>query len=405
MRNTKKTWLFRTLLLLMLALTALPVGAAEEDGWSGMPAVIQLSKTTYSLQKGKRFRLKATVLPSSAGTSRILWQSSNKKVAKVSGKGKVRGLAPGQATITAYTADGSARSASCVVTVTSEAMKLSATQLTLNVGQKTRLRITPADGSGFVWASSDKSVATVSKKGKVKARKGGRAVIVAKRVSDGQSASCFVTVTDGGTAGTAGTQIQPQTVQPQQTLPLTTPQQPSALATKLLATLQKYSNQVQADSAAGILWKYNNSAPNTWKKARKAAKKNGVSYVNCALSVRWALREMGLLDSTNFWGVYGGGIEFRGNSKEQLLEHCEIIPVYKTAAQLEAEGNLLPGDICTYVNIQHTNVYAGNKLWYDSGRNGALGAYQGDTFVFNTFGPVEAMSMDSRIGYIIRLVR
>ena len=86
----------------------------------------------------------------------------------------------------------------------------------------------------------------------------------------------------------------------------------------------------------------------------------GVTYCNCALLPRWALREMGVINSANFWGLAGGGIQFRSNVEEQLRKYCDIIRVYKTPNQLLAEGNLRPGDICTWVEYQHTNVYAGN---------------------------------------------
>jgi hypothetical protein len=116
--------------------------------------------------------------------------------------------------------------------------------------------------------------------------------------------------------------------------------------------------------------------------------------------VRWALRELDIIDSSNFWGVSGGGIEFRGNVKDQLLRYCDIIKVYKTPNQLLAEGNLLPGDICTWKEIQHTNVYAGNGLWYDAGR----GVNITSSGTFTSFGPSAAMSMTNKtVGYIIRL--
>ena len=70
------------------------------------------------------------------------------------------------------------------------------------------------------------------------------------------------------------------------------------------------------------------------------------------------------------------------------------------------EGNLLPGDICTYVSIGHTNVYAGNGLWYEFGRCALNGKYVDNEYVFDSFGPVAAVNMsDTKIGTIIRLVK
>ena len=112
------------------------------------------------------------------------------------------------------------------------------------------------------------------------------------------------------------------------------------------------------------------------------------------------MREMGVIDSKNFWGLVGGGIQFRGDVEAQLRKYCDIIPVYKTPNQLLAEGNLLPGDICTWVEYQHTNVYAGNGLWYDSGRGANYSSSEG---AFTSFGPGATINMSgTTVGYIIR---
>lgn len=357
---------------------------------------VQLNKTKKTLQKGKTYRLRATVSPEWVTNAAVGWKSSNKKVARVNSRGKVTAVGAGTAKITAYAKDGSGAKAVCRITVKRENVSLNMTELSLEAGKKIKLKVTPAtDDSTYVWATSDKSVATVTKTGRIKGKREGSAVIVARRVEDGKSAQCYVTVTSP--------QEETQEETPEET---TVPQQPSAGALQLMALLQKYSDQVAADKAAGIRWEYSNSAQNTWKKAYKASRKKGVTYVNCALTSRWALRELGILNTDNFWGAAGGGIVFRGTSKEQLLEHCEIIPVFKTPDELIAAGNLLPGDICTYVEYQHTNVYAGDGLWYDSGRSGAAGGYVDGKYVFDSFGPAATVNMSgTHIGNIIRIVR
>ena len=81
-------------------------------------------------------------------------------------------------------------------------------------------------------------------------------------------------------------------------------------------------------------------------------------------------------------------------------------PPDQTPNQLLKEGNLLPGDICTWVEYGHTNVYAGDGLWYDAGRNGNLGGYKSGTFYFKTFGPAATVNMSgTTVGYIIRLIK
>jgi len=72
--------------------------------------VIDLSSSVTSLQLG------ASVLPGDAAQG-VSWKSSDARVASVDENGLVTGLRKGTATITATTADGTRRRASCVVTV------------------------------------------------------------------------------------------------------------------------------------------------------------------------------------------------------------------------------------------------------------------------------------------------
>jgi hypothetical protein len=245
--------------------------------------------------------------------------------------------------------------------------------MTLSLGSSEMLQVQNVDTTDITWGSSDSNVAAVSSDGVVSAVETGTAVIAARKKDGSKSVYCNVTVVETSVATGA-----------------------SARALQLLSVLQKYSDQVKSDYTSGTPWTYANSgASSTWASA--VAKKH---KVNCALMVRWALRELDIIDSSNFWGVSGGGIEFRGNVKDQLLRYCDIIKVYKTPNQLLAEGNLLPGDICTWKEIQHTNVYAGNGLWYDAGR----GVNITSSGTFTSFGPSAAMSMTNKtVGYIIRL--
>ncbi|MCB6993076.1 Ig domain-containing protein [bacterium 210820-DFI.6.37] len=67
---------------------------------------VKTSASKATLAVGKTKTLKATVSPSNATNKAVTWTSSNKKVAKVSSKGKVTAVAPGTATITVTTKDG-----------------------------------------------------------------------------------------------------------------------------------------------------------------------------------------------------------------------------------------------------------------------------------------------------------
>ncbi len=364
---------------------------------------IRLDRSELALVVDETYKLSAEFTEESPADSTLVWKSEDKKVVKVNSRGKMRAIGAGTARVIVQSKADSSIRAFCEVTVTEDVgvMRLSAATLSLKVGEKSQLTVTRDDDTALVWGTSDRSVAAVNQKGFVRGKKAGTAVVSVQRKGIGSPIYCHVTVTAAEAEEEPEDDGEVVVEEEEAEAP-----KASASAARLLSLLDKYSKQVQADKAAGIRWEYSNSAQNTWSKAYNASRKNKVTYVNCALTARWALREMGILDSANFWGVAGGGITFRGTSREQLLEHCEIIQVNKTPNELLAEGNLLPGDICTHVGYQHTNVYAGDNLWYDSGRNNAIGSYQDGTFVFDSFGPAATVSMDSdKIGYIIRIVR
>ena len=67
--------------------------------------------------------------------------------------------------------------------------------------------------------------------------------------------------------------------------------------------------------------------------------------------------------------------------------------------QLIEDGTLQPGDIVTYVDIQHTNIYAGNGKWYDAGHAYCSGT--GEGAVYKSWHG-EGQYNSQKAGYIIR---
>lgn len=408
-----RSYLSRALLLLLVVLLMMPVSVSA--------ASVKLNKKKLSLMKGK-----TSILVLMNRSDEVTWISSKKSVATVDQNGVVKAKKKGTATITAKS-DG--KKYTCKVTVKQPVtkVKLNQKKIRISIGKTYKLKATAtptsANNRKVSWSSSDKSVVTVSSSGQIKAVSAGTATITAKaKDGSGKKATCEVQVKTPVTSGAAaGSQTNASGSQPNasgqgsssaEQNGQNTANTSSAKAKKLLNVLQKYSDQIKADKENGIKWGYSNSsslAPSTWSKAYSNSRTKGITYCNCALLPRWALREVGVLGSGNFWGLDGGGIKYGGSAKTQaktkaeLMAACEIIPVYKTPNQLLKEGNLLPGDICTYVNYQHTNVYAGNGLFYDSGRSGAVGSYQGGTFIFDSFGPAATVNMSgTKIGHIIR---
>ena len=139
------------------------------------PTKLKLNKKSISICKDAEYTLKATYSPSDV-TSKIKFTSSNKSVASVSTSGQygyVKGKRLGVATITAKMGN---KKAKCTVVVkrTYVQMKSGKSKNLLNLVKKV---------SGYKkakWSSGKKSVVTVDKKGKIKAKKHGIAKITAK---------------------------------------------------------------------------------------------------------------------------------------------------------------------------------------------------------------------------------
>lgn len=157
-------------------------------------ASVKLNAKSLTLNKGAYKQLKASL--TSKATDKVTWSSSNKKVATVDKNGVVVGVKKGTATITAKTSGG--KKATCKVKVKVPAVKvtLNKTKVTVAKGKTVTLKATVTPSSAkenLTWSSSNKKVATVDSKGKVKAQKKGTAIITVK-TSGGKKATCEITV-------------------------------------------------------------------------------------------------------------------------------------------------------------------------------------------------------------------
>ncbi len=166
---------------------------------NGKVASIKLNKTSGTLLVGNSVMLKATVKVSSGGSKKVVWTSSNPKIATVK-DGTVKAVNPGTATITVKAADGSGKKATYKVTVKGKvtSIQLDKTLGTLTVGDSVMLKATVKVSSGgskkVVWTSSNPKIATV-KDGTVKAVNPGTATITVKAADgSGKKATYKVTV-------------------------------------------------------------------------------------------------------------------------------------------------------------------------------------------------------------------
>ncbi len=164
---------------------------------------VTLNRTAASLEVGSSITLGATVCPENATNRSVNWSSSNSSVASVSG-GVVCALAQGSARITATAADGSGKSASCVVNVMGDILVTSVTVTpntkTMTIGNSAFLSATVyptnATKKRVCWSSSNNTVVTVNPDtGLIMAQQAGTAYVYATACDgSGVSGCCNITV-------------------------------------------------------------------------------------------------------------------------------------------------------------------------------------------------------------------
>lgn len=199
--------------------TILSVGITAEAKAKKVKSVTITSPSINKLclKKGQTYKLKTKVTPSKAKNKKLKFKSSKPKVASVSSKGKITAKKPGTAKIAATAKDGSKKKAVITVKVLKKFVKaksvsLNKKKLTLfadgSAKEKTytlKASVKPkkATVKSVIYKSSDKSVLTVTKNGKVTAKKTGKAKVTAY-AADGRGAKavCSITVSKKNSGNT-----------------------------------------------------------------------------------------------------------------------------------------------------------------------------------------------------------
>lgn len=199
MKRSKK--MFTVMLALCVALS-MAMASVTANAATKKPKKIYLKATSTTVDiKGK---VKVSVYktkPSKASKS-VKWKSSNKKVATVSKSGYVTGKKKGTVKITATSKKNKRAKKTIKIKVTNLKAKyvtMSKKSAILFPNDKTTLKATVKGSAGFynqgvTWKSSNTSVATVTSKGIVTAKKAGKATITATEKGGSKKATCAVTV-------------------------------------------------------------------------------------------------------------------------------------------------------------------------------------------------------------------
>lgn len=169
---------------LVLCVFSENLGGKEADfnKWNSKFSVI-VTPYKISLLKGEKKQLKAKY--AGKKTSKVIWKTSNKKVATVSSSGVVKAKKPGTVMITCILKSDKTISTKCPVTIYVKAkkIKLNKKKKTIKTGDTYHLKATlkpkGAKGATIKWKTSNKKVATVDSFGNVTGVKSGKATIKA----------------------------------------------------------------------------------------------------------------------------------------------------------------------------------------------------------------------------------
>lgn len=173
--------IFYSLILSMMIALISPAILPVPGQIAQVEAATKLNKKSVILIKGQSVTLKITGV-----AKNVKWSTNKKSVATVSPKGKVVAKKKGNATITATIGK---KKYTCKVFV--QTPKLSTTKVTLIKGKSTQLKMNGTDQK-VTWKSSDKSIASVNKTGKVSAKKKGTVTITATVLN--KKYTCKITV-------------------------------------------------------------------------------------------------------------------------------------------------------------------------------------------------------------------
>ena len=170
--------------MLMFIMGMLPAGVTVLPGQVSVVEAatnIKMSKTQATLTKGQAVQLKLT-----GAKGKIVWSSSDKKVAVVNAAGKVTAKAKGTTVIKAKFRN---KIYSCKIQVETPRISKTSVNLYTNTSYTLKMLDTRQKVS---WRSSKTSVATVDSKGKITAKKTGTATITA--VVSNKKYTCTVVV-------------------------------------------------------------------------------------------------------------------------------------------------------------------------------------------------------------------
>ncbi len=161
---------------------------------------INLNIDNTTLQKGETKTLQVTILPKEANSHKVIFTSSNLKVATVDNNGNIKAVGSGEAVITVKAEENNIQSQINIKVYSKvTSINLDKKQIYLPIGEKTQInaKIEPqdADEKGIIYSSGDENIAVVDQNGSITAIQSGTVEIFASsKENPNIKVECILTV-------------------------------------------------------------------------------------------------------------------------------------------------------------------------------------------------------------------
>ena len=161
---------------------------------------INLNIDNTTLQKGETKTLQVTILPKEANSHKVIFTSSNLKVATVDNNGNIKAVGSGEAVITVKAEENNIQSQINIKVYSKvTSINLDKKQIYLPIGEKTQItaKIEPqdADEKGIIYSSGNENIAVVDQNGSITAIQSGTVEIFASsKENTNIKVECILTV-------------------------------------------------------------------------------------------------------------------------------------------------------------------------------------------------------------------
>ena len=195
--STKRKKLSATMLCLVFMITSIITSSVTTYGSVDSVTSITLNvKSKITMYTGSNQTLKVKAVKPKGSSANVVYESSAPEVVKVSRKGKITAQKAGTATITVTSSVNEKIRKEVQVTVKDVVKNTAQNKVVIPLDKKKTLKFSCAvKASNLSFISSKKSVATVDKKGVIKAKKAGTAKITVKGLKgEAKGAKQIITV-------------------------------------------------------------------------------------------------------------------------------------------------------------------------------------------------------------------